>query len=239
MKFLSWNIILVSRGWPIGYWLMSWVFGPSCLETPGITDDSKPSKSQQLSNWNLKMSAQLSCADKKRTLVLLLMFAIMFCMPECHSYVKQFARNFQMPLLIGKRSVCTVCLTYHFLIYGKKQSCNRNFLRWTCWVINQNICQVLPCNFFFGGSHSTPSGCHFGPSHKYIDKLRAHWSSGKKRNLNTWRNGTATQLMKEKVVCTSIINRWIKKGNRYSGIVNGSNEFSKCTSAEYYVSTNA
>lgn len=109
MKFLSWNIILVSRGWPIGYWLMSWVFGPSCLETPGITDDSKPSKSQQLSNWNLKMSAQLSCADKKRTLVLLLMFAIMFCMPECHSYVKQFARNFQMPLLIGKRYVCTVC----------------------------------------------------------------------------------------------------------------------------------
>jgi prepilin-type processing-associated H-X9-DG protein len=38
---------------------------------------------------------------------------------------------------------------------------------------------------FFGGSHSTPSSCHFGPSHKYIDKLRAHWSSGKKRNLNT------------------------------------------------------
>jgi hypothetical protein len=48
------------------------------------------------------MSAQLSCADKKHTLVLLLMFTIMFCMPKYHIYVKQ-------PLLIGKRYVYTLC----------------------------------------------------------------------------------------------------------------------------------
>jgi len=88
---------------------MSWVFGPSCLETPGITDDKAFKRSAAL---KLKFkdvgSAFLRQQETYSCFVTDVCHYVLYArMPHLRKTV--CTRNFQMPLLIGKRYVCTVC----------------------------------------------------------------------------------------------------------------------------------